>query len=115
MLKCLVTGGAGFIGGHVVDALLERNFSVTVLDNLSSGRVENINHILNNKNFRLVELDLRDKVKVEKLILKEKPDYIFHLAAQMNVRESVKDPQNDADVNIIGLLNLLEACRKINL
>ena len=114
-MKCLVTGGCGFIGSHVIDSLLREGYEVVVIDNLSTGRLENINHLEGNKNFEFINLDIRKKDEIEEVFSDKKFDYVFHLAAQMNVRESVKNPQNDAEINLLGLLNLLEASRKNNI
>lgn len=111
-MKCLITGGAGFIGSHLAEELVQESISVIVIDNLSTGQIENIEQLQSKKDFKFFNADLREKEKIEKIFLNEKPDYVFHLAAQMNVRESVKNPVYDAEVNIIGLLNLLEASKK---
>jgi UDP-glucose 4-epimerase len=105
-LKILVTGGAGFIGSHVCDAFLGQGHEVWALDNLSSGRKENLD-----PRVRLVELDLRSP-ETAGFIERERPDVVCHLAAQMDVRRSVDDPRFDAESNILGMLNLLEASRK---
>ncbi len=105
-MKVLVTGGAGFIGSHVCDALLSRGHEVIALDNLSSGKRENLD-----PRVRLVELDIRSQESAA-LIERERPQALFHLAAQMDVRKSVEDPRYDAEANILGFLNLLEASRK---
>src|SRR3954470_2726734 len=105
-MKVLVTGGAGFIGSHVCDALLSRGHEVIALDNLSSGKRENLD-----PRMRLVELDIRSPESAA-LIERERPQALFHLAAQMDVRKSVEDPRYDAEANILGFLNLLEASRK---
>lgn len=105
-MKVLVTGGAGFIGSHLVDALIEKNHEVTVIDDLSCGKKENVN-----EKAKLVQMDIRDK-KLADVFKEKKPEIVFHLAAQKNVRISVADPCLDADINIIGSLNLLENCRK---
>jgi UDP-glucose 4-epimerase len=102
----LVTGGAGFIGSHVADALVERGDEVWVLDNLASGKPENINeHAL------LVEADIRDAAAVERAFADARPDVCFHLAAQADVRVSIARPAFDAEVNLIGTVNILEAAR----
>jgi UDP-glucose 4-epimerase len=111
VMKILITGGAGFIGSHIADALIENN-RVVIIDNLSSGRLENLSQLKGNKNFKFINLDIRDKEKIDNLFLDEGFDCVFHLAAQINVRESVKNPREDAEVNLIGLLNILEACVK---
>ncbi|MBX5481074.1 MAG: SDR family oxidoreductase [Myxococcaceae bacterium] len=105
-MKILVTGGAGFIGSHVCDAFLEKGHEVLALDNLSSGRKENLD-----PKVRLIELDIRSP-EAAALIERERPEVICHLAAQMDVRRSVEDPRFDADTNILGFLNLLEAARR---
>ncbi len=102
-MKVLVTGGAGFIGSHVVDHALAAGHEVLVLDDLSSGRRDNLD-----PRAQLHVLDVRSREAAE-LIESERPDAIFHLAAQMDVRRSCADPRFDADVNIAGFINLLEA------
>ena len=104
METVLVTGGAGFIGSHVVDALIKHGFRVIVVDNLSAGRRENINpraifHHLDIRSPELTDIFTKDKI-----------DWVNHHAAQIDVRNSVVDPQQDAQVNILGLLNLLSNC-----
>ncbi|HVG58918.1 MAG TPA: NAD-dependent epimerase/dehydratase family protein [Hyalangium sp.] len=104
-MKVLVTGGAGFIGSHVCDAFLRAGHEVIALDNLSSGKRENLD-----PKVRLAVLDIRSPEAAE-LIRSERPQVLCHLAAQMDVRRSVEDPRFDADANILGMLNLLEAAR----
>jgi len=106
----LVTGGAGFIGSHVVDALQARGDQVTVLDDLSTGRRANLERALAG-GAQLNEVDLRDARAVHELIGEVGPDVIFHLAAQIDVRRSVADPAFDARVNVEGTVNVLEAAR----
>ena len=103
--KAIVTGGAGFIGSHICDALIERGIEIAVVDNLSSGKRRNLP-----PGATFYEVDVRD-ASVREIFAKEKPDYLFHLAAQMDVRKSVTDPVYDASVNIGGTANLLEAGR----
>jgi len=105
-MKILVTGGAGFIGSHVADAYINQGHEVVIIDNLSTGRKEFVN-----PKARFFELDIRSD-KAHRLILEEKFDVINHHAAQINVRKSTDDPIFDADVNILGTLNLLEAAKK---
>ena len=104
-MKILVTGGAGFIGSHVVDAYIKEGHDVMVVDDLSSGKLENIN-----PKAIFHKLDIRSK-EAREVILREKPDIINHHAAQMSVPRSVQDPFFDADVNVRGLLNVLEAAK----
>jgi UDP-glucose 4-epimerase len=106
-VKILVTGGAGFIGSHVCDVFSAKGHEVFALDNLSSGRKENLG-----PQVRLLEMDIRSPDTAQ-WISREKPEVICHLAAQMDVRRSVEDPRFDAEANIIGLLNLLEAAQKV--
>ncbi len=105
-MRLLVTGGAGFIGSHTVDALVARSHDVAVLDGLSSGKREQVNA---RARFHLA--DLRDARRVAEVIEQERPEVIYHLAAQMDVRRSVADPAFDAGVNLVGMLNLMEAAR----
>ncbi|HUF25733.1 MAG TPA: NAD-dependent epimerase/dehydratase family protein [Gemmatimonadaceae bacterium] len=104
-MKVLVTGGAGFIGSHVVDHLLARGANVTVVDTLVSGRRSNVSA---EADFR--EIDIRAP-ETATLIREGGFDAICHLAAQIDVRKSIEDPVHDASVNVLGTLNLLEAAR----
>ncbi|MCX6717236.1 MAG: NAD-dependent epimerase/dehydratase family protein [Candidatus Taylorbacteria bacterium] len=101
-MKILITGGAGFIGSHIGDFLVENGHEVVALDNLSSGKKENIN-----PKAKLIEADVIDFQKIEGIFAEEKPEIIYHLAAQMDVRKSVEDPLFDSKTNILGSLNLL--------
>jgi UDP-glucose 4-epimerase len=109
-MKCLVTGGAGFIGSNLVDALLARGDEVTVVDDLSTGRLANLDDALA-AGAELVELDIRDAAALAALAAERKPETIFHLAAQIDVRKSLEDPAFDAAVNVGGTANVLEAAR----
>lgn len=104
-MKILVTGGAGFIGSHISDALLNEHHEVHILDNLSGGKKENIP-----ANAHFHELDIRSP-EVHELWKNERFEVVFHKAAQMDVRKSVADPVFDADVNVKGFLNMMEAGR----
>jgi UDP-glucose 4-epimerase len=110
-LKVLVTGGAGFIGSNLVDALLDRGDEVVVLDNLTTGRKPNVEHAIAN-GAKLVVEDIRDGDLVAALLEAEKPEVVFHLAAQIDVRVSAAKPSFDAEVNVIGTINMLEAARR---
>ncbi len=103
-MNILVTGGAGFIGSHTADRLIEEGHRVTVIDNLSTGKKENLN-----PRASFIKMDIRD-AGLRELIEKERFEAVFHFAAQMDVRRSVEEPRYDADINIIGHLNLLEGC-----
>ncbi len=110
-MKILVTGGAGFIGSHIVDALIEENHEVFVVDNLSTGKKENLPACAGrNPKAKFFKLDITEK-KLEKVFKAEKPQVVFHLAAQIDVRKSVADPVWDAKQNILGSINLLENCK----
>ena len=106
-MKILITGGAGFIGSHIQDAYIEARHDVVVLDNLSTGKKKFLN-----PESHFVEVDIREKEKVIQLFEKEKFDVVNHHAAQIDLRASVSDPAFDADVNIKGSLNVLEASVK---
>ncbi len=101
MAKILVTGGAGFIGSNVVDRLIKEGHKVVVIDDLSTGFKRNLN-----KQAKFYEMDIRDR-GMEDVFKKEKFDYVIHHAAQMDVRRSTKEPEFDAEVNILGSLNLI--------
>jgi UDP-glucose 4-epimerase len=103
-MKTLVTGGAGFIGSHVVDALLSADHAVAVLDDLSSGSADNLP-----TGVPLHQVDIRDAAAVAKVFATERPDAVCHQAAQMSVSRSVREPRFDAEVNCIGLINVLDA------
>ena len=107
-MKTLVTGGAGFIGSNLVDALVDQGDQVTVLDNLSTGRRQNLDSAIGN-GAELVELDVRDAEAVAEAVGRAQPEVIFHLAAQIDVRKSVADPANDSRVNVEGTINVLSA------
>ncbi|MTI95311.1 MAG: SDR family oxidoreductase [Firmicutes bacterium] len=105
MDNCLVTGGAGFIGSHLVDALIDQGYKVVCVDDLSHGKEENIN-----PKAKFHKLDIRSPELIQ-LIKQSNIRYVFHTAAQVDVQTSLREPVEDAGVNIIGTLNLLEACR----
>ncbi len=109
-MRALVTGGAGFIGSNLVDALLARGDDVTVVDDLSTGRRENLDGALA-AGAELVELDIRDAAALAELVARAQPQTVFHLAAQIDVRKSLADPAFDASINVGGTANLLEATR----
>ncbi len=109
-MRCLVTGGAGFIGSNLVDALLARGDGVTVVDDLSTGRRVNLEDALV-AGAELAEIDIRDAGALSRLAKEKRPEAIFHLAAQIDVRKSLADPFFDAAVNVGGTANVLEAAR----
>jgi len=106
-MKILVTGGAGFIGSNLSEALIEEGHEVVIVDNLSTGKKENLP-----KGAKLFEVDITQKAKLEEVFAKAKPEAVFHLAAQASVNRSVKDPAFDVKVNVIGTINLLDLCAK---
>ena len=107
----MVTGGAGFIGSNLVDALIARGDRVTVIDDLSSGRRENLVDA-RAAGAQLHELDVRDARSVAGVFADVRPQLVFHLAAQIDVRRSVADPAADAEVNVLGAINVLVAARE---
>jgi UDP-glucose 4-epimerase len=108
--KALVTGGAGFIGSHLVEALLSEGCMVSVLDNLSGGKLENLESVKDRINF--YRNDIRESEALEKAA--EDCDVVFHLAAVVAVQDTIRKPVNSAMINDIGTLNVLEAARKMN-
>jgi UDP-glucose 4-epimerase len=108
LMRTLVTGGAGFIGSNLVDALLARGDEVTVIDDISTGRRENLEQALAT-GAALAELDVRDRGAVGELFARARPEVVFHLAAQVDVRKSVADPNFDSQVNVGGTINVLSA------
>ena len=104
--SALVTGGAGFIGSHLVDRLLEEEYRVVIVDDLSSGKLKNLNL---QATFHHMSIN---QPSLEELVNRERPDLVFHLAAQSSVSRSVKDPVFDNEVNVLGTLRLLEASRR---
>jgi UDP-glucose 4-epimerase len=109
-MRTLVTGGAGFIGSNLVDALLARGDSVTVVDDLSTGRRENLDGALA-AGAELVELDIREADALAGVVAARRAEAVFHLAAQIDVRKSLADPAFDAAINVGGTANVLEAAR----
>ncbi|MFI8575865.1 NAD-dependent epimerase/dehydratase family protein [Rossellomorea aquimaris] len=109
MMKVLVTGGGGFIGYHVTKRLQEKGHSVIIIDSLITGKEENIP-----KDVAFYEMDITSS-EIESVFIKEKPDVIIHLAAQISVSYSMKNPQEDGKVNIIGTINLLHLSAKYDL
>jgi len=101
-MKILVTGGAGFIGSNLVDNLIKKGHEVIIIDDLSSGKEENIN-----PKAKFYHLDIANR-KISEVFEKEKPEVVFHLAAQIDARGSIKDPFFDAKINILGFLNVLQ-------
>jgi UDP-glucose 4-epimerase len=105
-MRILITGGAGFIGSHLADAFLAQGHEVAVLDNLVSGKLEN----LSLARVTFFKTDIRDKAGVAEAFARFKPEVVSHHAAQMSVKGSTDDPTYDAECNVLGLINVLEAC-----
>ncbi|MCY6356046.1 NAD-dependent epimerase/dehydratase family protein [Clostridium sp. ZS2-4] len=105
-MNIIVTGGAGFIGSNIVDRLVKLNHKVAIIDNLSTGKEENINN-----KAKFYKVDIRNNKKVLEVFDEFKPEVCIHHAAQIDIQKSIKNPKFDADVNIIGTINVLEACR----
>lgn len=106
MAKILVTGGAGFIGSHVTDLFIEQGFEAVVVDNFSSGRASSLN-----PRAKVYEMDIRD-ARLREIFEAEQPDFVSHHAAQIDVRRSVAQPLFDADINILGSLNVIECAKE---
>lgn len=107
-MKVIVTGGAGFIGSHIVDVLLQKGHSPFVVDNLSSGSRRNLPN-----NVKLFEVDIRDRAQLAAVFDEVKPDAVSHQAAQMSVSRSMREPLFDAEINVMGLLNVFENAARI--
>ena len=109
-MKTLVTGGCGFIGSHIVDKLLERGHEVTVLDNFSTGRIENLEHQKNTKNLRIIEADICSENKIMKYF--KDVDWVFHLAALADIVPSIQNPEKYFKSNVDGTFSVLQASKK---
>jgi UDP-glucose 4-epimerase len=110
-MRALVTGGAGFIGSHLVDRLVDQSHEVLVVDDLSTGHADNLAPARARGGVKLHQLDIRDE-SLTKVAERYLPDVVFHLAAQAAVPVSVKQPRFDAEVNVVGTINVLEAARR---
>ncbi len=109
-MKILLTGGAGFIGSNVSDLLIDNGHDLIIIDNLSTGRIENLN-----KKAKFYKEDLLNFEKIKEIFEIEKPEIIYHFAAQIDVRKSVENPIEDAKINILSTLNLLNLAVKYNI
>ena len=110
-MRALVTGGAGFIGSNLVDALLDRGDEVIVVDDLSTGRAGNLESA-QRRGIACHEADIRDGEGLRRIFAASRPDIVFHLAAQIDVRKSIEDPAWDAGINVVGTINVLEAAHR---
>jgi len=109
-MRAIVTGGAGFIGSHLVDRLLDDGYSVTVVDNMSCGYIENLKRHSSNPRLVVHNVDIKNAVQLEKLFAGH--DVVFHMAAHADIRESLADHMSDLQNNLVGTLNILEAMTK---
>jgi len=109
-MRALVTGGAGFIGSHVVDRLLEEGYHVTAYDSLTEGKMQNMAHLKKDDRFTFVEGDMRDAAAVDKVV--SGSEVVFHMAAQANIRKSLADHRGDLEHNVMGMINLLDGMVK---
>jgi UDP-glucose 4-epimerase len=107
-VRAVVTGGAGFIGSHIVDALVDAGAEVLIVDDLSRGTQANLEPALG-RGARLVKLDVRDDLAVDEAFQSFRPELVFHLAAQIDVRVSMEQPARDAAVNVLGSVNVFSA------
>jgi UDP-glucose 4-epimerase len=112
-VRAIVTGGAGFIGSHLVDRLLSEGYSVTVVDNMSCGHMDNLKHHADNPHLAIHNVDIKDANRLEQLFMGY--DVVFHMAAHANIRESFADHRSDLENNLVGTLNVLEAMHKNNI
>ena len=111
-MKAIITGGCGFIGSHLADFLIESGYEVTVIDNLSIGRLDNIKHLLKNSKFSFLEADITHLASIENAF--KKIDFVFHLAALADIVPSIENPTEYYQTNVNGTFNVLQACRKYN-
>jgi len=113
-MNILITGGAGFIGSHLCDALINKNHNLTVVDNLILGREENINHLNSNPNFRFIKKDLLDIIFLEELFKNNAFDVVFHMAANSDIQKGGNDPKVDYELTFMTTYNVLQCMRKLN-
>jgi UDP-glucose 4-epimerase len=111
-VDCVVTGGAGFIGSHIVDELVARGDRVTVIDNFSRGKRSNLDDAIA-AGATVEQVDVRDADAVDRIFARARPQAVFHLAAQIDVRQSVESPAADSQVNVLGTIAVLEAARSV--
>lgn len=107
----LVTGGCGFIGSHIVDKLLEKGHIVRVIDNLATGRLENLQHNINNNNLKIYQLDIRNKEEIKEVF--KDVDYVFHMAALADIVPSIQKPWEYYSTNVLGTYNVIECAKEV--
>jgi len=110
-MKILVTGGAGFVGSHLIDLLISKNYKVVAVDNLSLGKMENINHLIKNKKFKFIKENLLNLYKLKEIFENNNFDTVFHLAANSDIQNSAKNPCIDLENSFMTTWNTLECCR----
>ena len=114
-MNILITGGAGFIGSHLDDALITRGHQLTIVDNLVLGRKENIEHLIGNPNFRFIEADLLDMPKMREIFSDGKFDMVYHLAANSDIQKGGKDPMVDYNLTFNTTFNVLQLLKEFNI
>lgn len=114
-MKILITGGAGFIGSHLDDALIARGHQLTIVDNLVLGRKENIEHLIGNPNFRFIEADLLDMAKMREIFAEGKFDMVYHLAANSDIQRGGKDPMVDYNLTFNTTFNVLQLLKEFEI
>lgn len=114
-MNILVTGGAGFIGSHLDDALIARGHQLTIVDNLVLGRKENIEHLIGNPNFRFIEADLLDMPKMREIFAEGKFDMVYHLAANSDIQKGGKDPMVDYNLTFNTTFNVLQLLKEFDI
>lgn len=114
-MNILVTGGAGFIGSHLDDALIARGHQLTIVDNLVLGRKENIEHLIGNPNFRFIEVDLLDMPKMREIFTEGKFDMVYHLAANSDIQKGGKDPMVDYNLTFNTTFNVLQLLKEFEI
>lgn len=107
----LVTGGCGFIGSHIVDKLLEKGHIVRVIDNLATGRLENLQHNIDNNNLKIYQLDIRNKEEIKEVF--KDVDYVFHMAALADIVPSIQKPWEYYSTNVLGTYNVIECAKEV--
>ena len=112
-MTSLVTGGGGFIGSHMVDRLLSEGHDVRVIDNLSTGRLENLDHLKGHKNLSIYQMDIRNKEEIQPIF--KDVDYIFHFAALADIVPSIQRPQDYYSSNVLGTFNVVECAKNTNI
>ena len=114
-MRILITGGAGFIGSHLDDALIAKGHQLTIVDNLVLGRKENIAHLAGNPNFRFIEADLLDMVKMHEIFAESKFDMVYHLAANSDIQKGGKDPLVDYQLTFNTTFNVLQLLKEFEI